>query len=96
MMARYQGLMWGDLLVWILLGLAPAPNEKEINRRARKGRASSSASMVANELSADRDHRRDSHHPFPAKAVSSARDVDLLHPHHRREGALGCSSTSRS
>jgi AcrR family transcriptional regulator len=34
MMSHYRGMLWGDLLVWILLGTTPAPGEKEINDRA--------------------------------------------------------------
>jgi len=71
MMARYQGLMWGDC--WC--GSCSASRRRRTRRRStagpRKGRASSSASMVANELSADRIIDGFSS-PFPAKAVSSA------------------------
>ncbi len=34
MTSRFNGLLWGDVLVWILLGLEKAPGAKEIERRA--------------------------------------------------------------
>jgi AcrR family transcriptional regulator len=34
MVAHYQGLLWGDLMVWVLLGTAPVPTAKEIRLRA--------------------------------------------------------------
>jgi AcrR family transcriptional regulator len=34
MMSHYQGLLWGDLLVSILLGIAPPPGAKQISHRA--------------------------------------------------------------
>lgn len=34
MAAHFHGLLWGDLLIWILLGTAKAPGPKEIERRA--------------------------------------------------------------
>jgi hypothetical protein len=36
MMSHYQGMLWGDLLVWILLGTAPTPGAREINHRAEE------------------------------------------------------------
>ena len=36
MMLHYRGLLWGDTMVWILLGLDKAPRPKEIERRAEK------------------------------------------------------------
>jgi len=36
MVAHYQALLSGDFLLWLLLGLAPTPGEKEINRRAEE------------------------------------------------------------
>ncbi len=36
MIARYQALLWGDLLVWILLGTAAPPGVKEIRQRAEE------------------------------------------------------------
>jgi AcrR family transcriptional regulator len=34
MMSHFTGLLWGDLLVWILLGIEKAPGAAEIERRA--------------------------------------------------------------
>jgi AcrR family transcriptional regulator len=34
MRALFQGLLWGDLLIWILLGLEKPPSPEEIERRA--------------------------------------------------------------
>ena len=34
MKGTFQGLLWGDLLIWILLGLEEAPTPKEIDKRA--------------------------------------------------------------
>ena len=34
MMSHFAGLLWGDLLVWILLGIEKAPGAAEIERRA--------------------------------------------------------------
>jgi AcrR family transcriptional regulator len=34
MMSHFAGLLWGDVLVWILLGVAKAPGAAEIERRA--------------------------------------------------------------
>lgn len=34
MVARYQGLLWGDLMPWVLLGTAAAPTPKDIQHRA--------------------------------------------------------------
>jgi AcrR family transcriptional regulator len=34
MMSHYGGLLWGDLLVWILLGIEKSPSAAEIERRA--------------------------------------------------------------
>ena len=34
MVSHYLGLLWGDLMVWILLGTVPVPNAREIDRRA--------------------------------------------------------------
>lgn len=36
MIARYQALLWGDLLVWLLLGTTPPPTAKEIRHRAEE------------------------------------------------------------
>jgi AcrR family transcriptional regulator len=36
MMLDFRGLLWGDTMVWILLGLEKAPGPKEIERRAEK------------------------------------------------------------
>jgi AcrR family transcriptional regulator len=36
MMSHYQGMLWGDLLIWILLGTAPVPSAKEIDHRAEE------------------------------------------------------------
>jgi AcrR family transcriptional regulator len=36
MMSHYQGLLWGDLLVSILLGIAPPPGAKQISHRAEE------------------------------------------------------------
>ena len=36
MMSRYLGLLWGDLHVWVLLGIAPPPDAKEISHRAEE------------------------------------------------------------
>jgi AcrR family transcriptional regulator len=36
MVAHYQGLLWGDLMVWVLLGTVKAPNAKEIKHRAEE------------------------------------------------------------
>jgi len=35
MMLHYRGLLWGDAVVWILLGLEKRPGPKEIERRAQ-------------------------------------------------------------
>jgi AcrR family transcriptional regulator len=32
--SRFQGLVWGDLLIWILLGLEKPPTSAQIERRA--------------------------------------------------------------
>jgi len=34
MISRFNALLWGDILVWILLGLEKAPGPKEVERRA--------------------------------------------------------------
>ena len=34
MVAHYQGLLWGDVYVWLLLGIEKAPGPKEMERRA--------------------------------------------------------------
>ena len=34
MMSRFHALLWGDLLVWILLGIEKAPSAREMDRRA--------------------------------------------------------------
>ena len=34
MMSHYAGLLWGDLMVWLLLGVEKAPGPAEIERRA--------------------------------------------------------------
>jgi len=34
MMRHFQSLLWGDMKVWILLGIDKAPSPKEIERRA--------------------------------------------------------------
>ena len=34
MVTRFNALLWGDVLVWILLGLEKAPEPKEVERRA--------------------------------------------------------------
>jgi AcrR family transcriptional regulator len=36
MMSHFAGLLWGDLLVWILLGIEKAPGGAEIERRAEE------------------------------------------------------------
>ncbi len=36
MIARYQALLWGDLLVWLLLGTTAPPSAKEIRQRAEE------------------------------------------------------------
>jgi AcrR family transcriptional regulator len=36
MMSHYQGLLWGNLLVWVLLGTTPPPAAKEIGRRTEE------------------------------------------------------------
>ncbi|HUJ01973.1 MAG TPA: TetR/AcrR family transcriptional regulator [Usitatibacter sp.] len=40
MVSRFNGLLWGDALVWILLGLQKAPGAKEIERRAQEAASS--------------------------------------------------------
>jgi AcrR family transcriptional regulator len=34
MLHHFAGLLWGDMMVWILLGLEKAPGPKEVERRA--------------------------------------------------------------
>ena len=34
MISRFNALLWGDVMVWILLGLEKSPTGKEIDRRA--------------------------------------------------------------
>jgi AcrR family transcriptional regulator len=36
MMSHYAGMMWGDLMVWILLEIDKPPSDKEIDRRAQR------------------------------------------------------------
>ena len=36
MVSHYQGLLWGDLYVWLLLGTDKPPAPKEMERRARE------------------------------------------------------------
>ncbi len=36
MMSHYQGLLWGNLFVWVLLGTTPPPGAKEIGHRAEE------------------------------------------------------------
>ena len=36
MMSHFQGLLWGNLFVWILLGTTPPPGAKEIGHRAEE------------------------------------------------------------
>jgi AcrR family transcriptional regulator len=36
MVSRYHALLWGDLMVWILLGTAKPPTAKEMERRAEE------------------------------------------------------------
>ena len=36
MMSRYRGMLWGDRLVWILLGITAPPNAKEIKQQAEE------------------------------------------------------------
>ena len=36
MLGQFHGLLWGDRLVWILLGLEKGPSPREIDRRAEQ------------------------------------------------------------